>query len=995
MAHVKVIRRSMRPEEWTKLRFVWLQRGIYNQKYEITDLKIRDARQISEGQYEYFSEDYRPLKKDDMYFTPDGTVFIQGHVTIPEHLKGKELYFSLHTAAEMIVKINGKYIGGIDPNRDRILLNPYIDSDELNIEIEGYNRSKPDDERNPAALSSRGCRQIFDGAYLATIHNHIQSFVYDCILFLDIAQCEYFNEDYRKFVFRELSKAFDLIDFDTFEGVSEAAEYVETHLYSNTDYKGSGDVALVGHSHLDIAYYWRRIHAVQKNARTVLIQLRLMDRYPEFRYTHTQAYTYETLEKFYPELFEELKEKIASGQFEPVGAMYIEPDCNVPSAESLIRQCLYGQTYFRKAFGMTVDNAWLPDVFGNSWILPQILKKSGVNYFVSNKMSTWNDTNRFPHNNFIWKGIDGSSVYACVPPTHFITWNMPSQIQENWEAYQDKQTGGQTLNMYGYGDGGSGCTEEMLEMVRRFDKLSIMPKIEMTGGADFLHKNFDGNPELATWDGELYLEMHRGTFTTKANLKKANRMLEAKFRETEMLCTLAYLNGKEYPADELVDCYKKFLLNQFHDILPGSHVHPVYEDAMADYADITSRLNNLCAQAAGDSYFNTLNFTRTSMTFIEDEHGNMVRHGNKGFWTVPKLEGLTNGQAAAPVQKKNWLTCTSCEDDTLLVETPFYRAKLAADGSFISLFDKELDREWIKDGCGFNKMHLYSDKPGIYDAWDILPNYKDIEYQINVSSPLTLTNCDETSAEFMVTFKTDNSTWTMVLRMFADYRGIEAEHIVDWHENHKLMKVNFGPDILTRELICDTSAGFIKRELTKNTTWQQARFEVCHHRWCDLSEGDCGVALINENKYGVGLEGDEISLSLLRATMRPDITSDLGQHNFCYMILPHRGDAVTANINDIAAEYNTPLSKTELSVPSVLRDVLNKCKLHLLAMKLSEEGNTIVLRLSEQNGHRGKIKFPFEVQVMNLIEDVESTASVIPYHPFELITIGIKPEALI
>lgn len=996
MAHVKVVRRSMRPEEWTDLRFVWLQRGIYEEKIEITDLEIRDARQISEDQYEYYSEDYRPLRKDDMYFTPDGTAFIRGHIRIPEHMKGKNVYFALHTAAEMIVKVNGTYVGGIDPNRERILLNPYIDSDDLLIEIEAYNRSKPDDERNPASLAYRGCRQVFEGAYLATVRDNVQSLVYDYILFMDIAHSEYFNEDYRKFLFRELSKALDFIDFDTYEGVDRAAQYVEEHIYANTDFKGNGDVALVGHSHLDIAYYWRRIHAVHKNARTILIQMRLMDQYPEFRYTHTQAYTYETLEKYYPELFAELKEKIASGQFEPVGAMYVEPDCNVPSAESLTRQCLYGQLYFRKAFGRTVDNAWLPDVFGNSWILPQILKKSGVDYFVSNKMSTWNDTNRFPHNNFIWKGIDGSCVYACVPPTHFITWNMPSQIQENWEAYQDKETGGQTLNMYGYGDGGSGCTEEMLEMIRRFDKVSVMPKIEVTGGADFLHKNLKDNTNLAVWDGELYLEMHRGTFTTKSNLKKTNRLLEFKLRETELQRALASLESISYPADELTECYKKFLLNQFHDILPGSHIHPVYEDAMADYADVSSRLDQLLAATAGENFLNSLNFTRSSMTFIEDPAGTVTRHGVQGYWSVPGLAGLSAGVPALPQKQENWISSTYCETcGALVVETPFYRAKLNPDGSFLSLFDKELDREWVKEGCGFNKLHLYADNPGMYDAWDILPNYKDVSVPLTITAPLSLVKDDGVSAEFSVTFTTKTSTWQMIIRLFAASRGIEVEHVVDWDEKHKLAKVNFGPDVLTRELVCDTSAGFVKRDLTKNTTWQQARFEVCHHKWCDMSESGSGLAIINEGKYGVGLEEDEISLSLLRANIRPDITSDIGHHDFCYLILPHSGDAVEAKVNQTALEYNVPLCRSDLSVPESLRSTLNDCGLYLQAMKRSEDGNTIVVRLSEQDGRRGKLRFPYPVQVMNLIEDPESTSDVVSYHPFELITVGIRPEDLV
>ena len=295
--------------------------------------------------------------------------------------------------------------------------------------------------------------------------------------------------------------------------------------------------------------------------------------------------------------------------------MYVEPDCNIPAAESLIRQCLYGQHYYRKAFGITVDNAWLPDVFGNSWILPQILKKSGVDYFVSNKMSTWNDTNRFPHNHFLWKGIDGSEVYACVPPTHFITWNMPSQIQENWEAYQEKETGGQTLSMFGYGDGGSGATEEMLELMARFDKLSVMPKTQHMGAGEFLHRNLKDNQKLETWDGELYLEMHRGTFTTKSDLKAYNRRLEFMLRDAELLSLLRMRQGKDYPQEELNQCYKMLLLNQFHDILPGSHIHPVYEDAMKDYRGLEEHLQALLSQE-GDSYFNTLNWKREGILFF-------------------------------------------------------------------------------------------------------------------------------------------------------------------------------------------------------------------------------------------------------------------------------------------------------------------------------------------------------------------------------------------
>ncbi len=964
----------MRPEEWTDLRFGWLKRYIYSSKWEIENLMIRDARQISEMEYEYYPEDYRPLHKGDMYFTPDGTAFIKADVDIPAEMQGKELWFSLKTAAEICVKVNGKYIGGVDPNRERMLLSPYIDDTKtLHFEMTGYNRSKPDDERNPESLSVRGCRQVFEGAYICTVNHAVQDLVYDFELLLDIAKSELFNEDYRNFLNKELNNAMNFIDFESEEltGVEDAQKYINDVVYANDNYKGAGDVALIAHSHLDIAYYWRRIHAVQKNLRTVLIQLRLMDRYPDFKYTHTQPYVYETLEKYYPDIFEELKEKVKSGQFEPVGAMYVEPDCNVPSAESLIRQCVYGQLTYKRMFGKTVNNAWLPDVFGNSWILPQILKKSGVDYFVSNKMSTWNDTNRFPHNNFIWRGIDGTEIYACVPPTHFITWNMPSQIQENWEAYIDKDSGGQTMNMFGYGDGGSGCTEEMIELMHRFNKLSIMPKCTHMGGAEFLEKNLKDNDKLEIWDGELYLEMHRGTFTTKSELKAANRRLEFKFRNAELLSVLRGENNTE----KIAALYKKFLINQFHDILPGSHIRPVYEDAMADYAEIDAALDEIIG--TGSKYFNTLNFKRDALTFVPNKNGTSTRKFVKGNWLIPNTAPLSGAHLRSASYRGEWITI----GDT--IETPYYSAKLNADGSIASLYDKELQREWVNGD--FNKLKLFDDRPGTYDAWDILPNYRDKEIAPAVAMPLSLLESDGEAASFTATLKTEKSTWTVIIRFFRRSRGIEVEHVVDWNEKHKLAKVEFECNVLARKALCDTSAGFIERDTHKNTTWQQARFEVCQHKWCDLSETDGGIAVINEGKYGVGFNKNLISLSLLRSTIRPDVVSDMGTHNFCYMIVPHEGGAVSAGVNRLALQYNVPLVRADAqcSLPSFE-------PLYLQALKYSEDGKRIVVRLSEQNGSRGTIKLGKKVKLLNMLEEEQGETDTLDYSPFEIITLGVE-----
>lgn len=978
MAHIKVIRRSMRPEEYIELRYGWLKRSVYGKMYELSPVYVREAHQISENEYDYYDKDYRPLNKGDIFYSPDGSAFLKCECVVPEELKDKDYYFYFKTASEMIVKINGRFAGGVDPNRERIPASEYVTDGRILIEAEGFNRSKPDDERNPETLARRGCRQEFTGLYLTTVNKNIQALCYDLEIFTDIISSGQFNDEYVSIIINRLDKALNLIDYDnvTEEDAKKAIDYIEENIYADKTFRSSGKVALVGHSHLDIAYYWRRIHAVQKNLRTVLIQMRLMDKYPDFRYAHTQAYTYETVEKYYPDVFKELKQKIKDGSFEIVGAMYVEPDCNVPSAESLIRQCLYGQHYFREKFGINVDSCFLPDVFGNSWILPQILKKSGVNYFISNKMSTWNDTNRFPHNNFIWRGLDGSEVYACVPPTHFITWNEPSQVVENWEAFQDKHTDTETLSMFGYGDGGSGATEEMIELMHRFNKLSVMPETRHTTVKEFLHENFNGEHKFDVWDGELYLEMHRGTFTTKSDIKKYNRRLENKFRLCEMLSVLRAKNGKDYPADKIRELYKKFLVNQFHDILPGSHITPVFNDCMKDYREIDAELDKL--MGTGGQLFNPLNIPRCNTEFIEDKTGSFIREGKKGYYVRTDFAPLSEGSISIPDSDKGWFSLSGS-----ILETPYYSVVLAPDGSFISLFDKKLQREFA-DG-DFNKIKMYDDRPGNYDAWDILPDYKDKELPLNVAAALKLVNSDGEAAEFSVTQKTEHSTWTRLIRFFKSSRKIEVENIIDWHESHKLVKAAFNCNILTREITCDTSAGFIKRELHRNTSWQQARFECCHHKWFDISETDGGIAIINDCKYGVGVSEKEITLSLLRATERPDPLSDLGQHNFTYVILPH-GELSYGDINNEALIFNNPLVRAEaLTVPECW---LADGRLVLQSVKKAENSDMTVLRFVETRGSRGTLSFKENVKVLNMLEDIEYETNAVSYKPFEIITIG-------
>ena len=984
MAHVKVIRRSLLPDEWTRIRIGWLKKRLIAKKSEITGWTVREGRQTGENSYKMYDDSPRPLNRGDEYFTPDGTAFLHAEAEVPAELRGAEnLRLMLTTAGEMLVRVNGRLQGGIDPNRETLLLPPSADGRYV-FDIEGYNRSKPDDDRNEDTMRYKGCRQVFQGGWFVTEDEDVSALYHDVSLFYDILRGGEFDEDYTALVSDRLYHALSIVDRDPEGGIKEAREYIAKELYGNTLYRGSGAVALVAHSHLDIAYYWRRIHAVQKNARTCLIQLELMDRFPSLTYTHTQAFLFESLEKYYPDLFARVAEKVRTGQFEPAGGMYVESDCNIPAAESLTRQFLYGQRYFREKFGKACGNCWLPDVFGTSAVLPQILRKSGIRYYVSNKMSTWNDTNRFPHNSFIWRGLDGSEVYACVPPTHFITAATPTEIMQNWNAYQDKNSGAATLCMYGYGDGGSGVTEEMLHTVERLGKVSAMPQVTLTGGQQYLEENLNETKDLAVWDGELYLEMHRGTFTTKSDLKRQNRQLEILLRDMELAASLRWLAGGAYPAETLREAWKKLLVNQFHDILPGSHIRPVFEDAMADYADIRKTCESLGAPEPGVLY-NTLSFGRSLPAFVPDPAGKESRLGVPGRFVRGAMPALSPVREAAPAEDLSWIRTEELPGGALRVITDTLAAVVEPDGSISSLRDAS-GREYTQGA--FNRLRLFRDVPGNYDAWDILATYPEIELPLRLDRGVSLSFRDGETAAFTCALSTEKSRFTRTLRFFRGVCAVETEHHADWHEDHVLARAEFGCAVRAPYAQCDTGAGFITRETNRNTTWQQARFEVCQHKWTDLSETGGGVAVINDGKYGVGIHENVISVSLLRATCRPDLVSDRGTHGFGYLIVPHAGSAQAAGINRLALEYNTPLLQAGL--PAFRLPETGT--LFLQGMKQSEDGQKLILRFTEQDGCRGTLRFPWPVTVTNLLEDGERETDVLEYKPFEMLTVAVDPR---
>lgn len=1033
MAHVKVARRSMSKEEWISLRAAWLSRRVEEQSVQIENWEIREGHQVSEARYEFYDEGYRALNEGDYMFTPDGTSFLRVDTKIPQEMENQQVYLKLETAAEMIVKINGKWAGGLDPNRDRVLVTHCAENNQkIRIEIEGYNRSKPDDERNIKTERLRGCRQVFTGASFIVVNKEIQAASYDVNILLETLHAESVQEDIKEFIKEELDKALNLINEEEYdkalylEEILELRRYIKEKIFDNKTYKGNGKVALIAHSHLDIAYYWRRINTIHKNARTCLIQLRLMEQYPEFKYCHTQAFTYEMLEKYYPEIFEELKEKIKQGKFEVAGGMYVEPDCNIPAAESLVRQLLYGQHYYREKFGITVENCWLPDVFGNSWILPQILKKAGVKYFVSNKMSTWNDTNRFPHNHFIWKGIDGSEVYACVPPTHFISWNTPQQIVENWESLQDKNACGETMNMFGYGDGGSGATEEMIEYMNRLNDVPGLPAVRHIRGDEFLKQNLEGNDKLECWDGELYLEMHRGTFTTKGILKKLNRQLEFLLRDAELLCTVASLEGFKYPYEVIKAAWKKLMINQFHDILPGTHIAPVTVDALADYKQIEEAVSGQIKKAAEYLSWNgsmnrdhlvlvnTLGWQQTGLVFVKGEFTKETQaqgclcqlgthSGEKGLWIDIDNIPAVGVKTIVLSKKRSIREAVWFDWQQMKLETPYYKVCFNQDSSFTSLLYKPDNREIVSQAQVFNKLKIYKDYPGMYDAWDILENYKQRQDDLVLIKPLSLVSQGDVFVSFEVEFQLERSKWKQTIRFYRNSPRIDFENKVDWNETNRMAKVEFDLNVLTRQAKCDISAGHITRETHKNTTWQQARFEVCHHKWADLSETDFGVSILNDCKYGISFEKNSFGLTLLRSPVRPDINCDKGEHAFSYAILPHMGGLPEqAGVIEEAWKFNAPIRVFGAEDQHQMNWMeLQQDNLHVQAVKLPEiaEHNCIIVRLSELKGKRGKGSFKFYKAVtkavkVNLLEDeqpasdytLENGVLEFEYKPFEILS---------
>jgi alpha-mannosidase len=808
-----------------------------------------------------------------------------------------------------------------------------------------------------------------------------------------------------------LNRAIDVFQGDD-STVAQAREILKPELAKKSNASDLKAYA-VGHAHLDTAWLWPVSETVRKCARTFSTQIALLEQYPDYVFGASQAQHYAFTREHYPALFAKIKEQVAAGRWEVQGAMWVEPDCNLISGESMVRQLLYGKKFFEEELGVTPLNLWLPDVFGYSAALPQILKKSGIEFMVTQKLS-WNQFNRLPHHTFLWRGIDGSEIIVHFPPED--TYNSelkPAGMIHAQQNFEERDRLDEFLVLFGIGDGGGGPTEDIIETGRRLRDLEGCPRVEFGHAQAMLDRLANQRGVLKRWVGELYFELHRGTLTTQALVKKMNRCLERKMRELEILYSL--LPRTQYPAKELEAMWKKILLNQFHDILPGSSIAKVYETTHTEYRALQEQAHTLFQQAGEKllekqdgsvTLINTLSYlyqrpitlpaTWTGFGLV-DEKGQMVAvqetpSGPVLLADIPSLSAKT----FRFVEKKTSLP-QSNPSDPLVLENNFIRYEFALDGTIKRAFDKECRREAVSSG---NMIRLYEDRPLNWDAWDI-----DIYYENQLLEQARLVAWQRLSSgplihELKLDFEIGASRVTQSVTLAANSKRLEFKTRVVWQERHKMLRVAFAVNVVSTEAAYEIQYGYVKRPAHRNTSWDLAKFEGAGHRFVDLSEQDYGVALLNDCKYGHKVFDGTMEMNLLRSPSSPDPEADRGTHEFTYCLLPHNHNLPDSCVFSEAAQLNQPVAMYPERAASKLAFpvMLDSDRVELEVIKKAEKDDSLILRLYEPRGRRASCTLMFadlhvKVEETDLMEIVNAELEVnegkvhLEFRPFEIKTL--------
>ena len=839
-----------------------------------------------------------------------------------------------------------------------------------------------------------------------------------------------------------------------FEAGLPEAERIAREIYELADTEVQPQITAVGSTHLDVAWLWRIMHTRDKTGRSFATVLNLMEEYPQFVFMYNQSVLFDFLKQDYPELWERMLERVRSGQFEIEGAMWVEPDVNIASGEALVRQIMRGRRFHLEHFGVDPKTVWLPDTFGYSANLPQIMDKSGLRYFVTSKLS-WNDTDRHPYDTFFWRGIDGTVTRAQLITAQkygseqiYTTYNGDLSVSETmgaWKRYEPKAAYDELVMSYGYGDGGGGPTRAMIERGTRLERgIPGAPKVRLEGIVPFLDRlgrAMDADPgRFPVWNGELYLEYHRGTLTSVAKNKANNRMAERRLRELEFLGALALAGaGHAYPAETLAEFWELLLINQFHDILPGTSIPEVYVDSDDDYARIFSTLNSAngpwhaAARAATDpgaDQLRLINFTsqaRSGLVHlgpdVAEGMGLTTASGTGSVQKIVRADGSADTVApVADIAALGWtgaqlVAAADAGRSELSVspsqlENALLRVAFDAEGEITSIFDKTRNRETLAPGATANRLIAYEDKPMSWDAWDIDRYFEEQFWPLaDGKAAISVVETGPHRAAIRVERNYRKSKVVQVISLAAGARQLEFDTFIDWQERAQVIKAQFPFDLNTSEIRSEIQFGHVKRPTHRNTSWDRARFEASMHRWVDLSEADFGVALLNDCKYGYDCHEQSVRLTLVRGSTHPDPEADLGEHRIRYALFVHEGVADLAQVHRAAERFNNPVAVIgNLSPAAAAAGELGRFSFATVdvdnvtieTVKKAEKSDALVLRIFEHANIRAAARIGFGVpvkaaRIVNLMEegearplDIRDNAVTLELRPFEIATLMIE-----
>lgn len=777
------------------------------------------------------------------------------------------------------------------------------------------------------------------------------------------------------------------------------------------------EVYAVGHAHIDTGWLWPVKESIRKCGRTFANQLKLIEEYPGYIFGASQAQHYAFTKEYYPEIYAKIKKCVKQGSWELQGGMWVEADCNIISGESMVRQIIHGKNFFMDEFGVDVKNLWLPDVFGYSAAMPQILKKSGIDLFLTQKIS-WSQFNEFPHNTFKWRGIDGSEVITHFPPENNYNSSLkPTSLINAEERFKENDFINEFVSLFGIGDGGGGPTEDHIEHGIRLADLEGCPKVKFSKAQDCFEKLIEYGDKLKIWSGELYLEYHRGTYTTQAKVKKENRLFENKLRLVEMLYSCLPIN--KYPSVDLDWMWKKLLLNQFHDIIPGSSINEVYKVTHAEYRECNEKCDTLIDKSINGILVKDKNsivlFNSLSSTF--EGVVELPESVNASSFANEQNEELSsqvdNGQALVNVlippnsfitlHNTDKKTAACKKSKTLVMENSLIKYEFDKDGTIKSIYDKELGRELISKGEKANLLSVYCDQPNAYDAWDI-----DFFYEKQFIENAKCESISELSdgplrQTMTLNFTISNSSIKQKVVLEKNKKRLDFITTVNWTERHRMLRTAFNMNLNTTKASFDIQYGYVERNTHRNTSWDWAKFEVIAHKYADISEPDYGIALLNDCKYGYKVLDSSIDLCLLRSPTHPDPDADRGTHEFTYSLLPHEHSHVESNVIEEASFLN----RKPFAVPGYKCGIAAlPCKIFsdgisIEVLKKAEKEDCLVIRLVETKGKNSEGELVFDKPGHKLIEtDIMEwkdgreikckNSHTLKLKPFEIATFKIK-----